>query len=216
MSDNTEIVEYGENHISMLMLAVKRLYEGLSAVKISLDTLNETIYNLKETIASLEKDFEKLAKQITEERKLIAANLEKFASAIEERTKTLNRDLKLTLDVFIEDFRQEVKKAAEVQQSLSIEIAELKTVINELKTINMDSWSRVESDIETLRSKHKETELLLKELSSDILGLNSDVNTRIKELELLLEDVSTRLSYIETQISQHKNREKAREEKKPS
>lgn len=216
MSDNTEIVEYGENHISMLMLAVKRLYEGLSAVKISLDTLNETIYDLKETITALEKDFEIITKQVAEERKLIVANLEKFASAIEERAKTLNRDLKLTLDVFIEDFRQEVKKAAEVQQSLSIEIAELKTVINELKTINMDSWSRVESDIETLRSKHKETELLLKELSSDILCLNSDVNTRIKELELLLEDVSTRLSYIETQISQHKNREKAREEKRPS
>ncbi|MCD6208911.1 MAG: hypothetical protein J7J67_01825, partial [Thermoproteales archaeon] len=123
--------------------------------------------------------------------------------------------LKLTLDVFIEDFRQEVKKAAEVQQSLSVEIAELKTVINELKTINMDSWSRVESDIETLRSKHKETELLLKELSSDILALNSDVNMRIKELELLLEDLSARLSYIETQISQRKKREKVEEEKKP-
>ncbi|OYT54158.1 MAG: hypothetical protein B6U76_07765 [Desulfurococcales archaeon ex4484_217_2] len=215
MNDNTEIVEYGENHISMLMLAVKRLYEGLSAVKISLDTLNETIYNLKETITAIEKDFEKITKQVTEERKLIVANLEKFASVIEEHTKTLNKDLKLTLDVFIEDFRQEVKKAAEVQQSLSVEIAELKTVINELKTINMDSWSRVESDIETLRSKHKETELLLKELSSDILALNSDVNMRIKELELLLEDLSARLSYIETQISQRKKREKVEEEKKP-
>ncbi len=215
MNDNTEIVEYGENHISMLMLAVKRLYEGLSAVKISLDTLNETIYNLKETITAIEKDFEKITKQVTEERKLIVANLEKFASAIEEHTKTLNKDLKLTLDVFIEDFRQEVKKAAEVQQSLSVEIAELKTVINELKTINMDSWSRVESDIETLRSKHKETELLLKELSSDILALNSDVNMRIKELELLLEDLSARLSYIETQISQRKKREKVEEKKKP-
>jgi len=199
----------------MLMLAVKRLYEGLSAVKISLDTLNETIYNLKETITAIEKDFEKITKQVTEERKLIVANLEKFASVIEEHTKTLNKDLKLTLDVFIEDFRQEVKKAAEVQQSLSVEIAELKTVINELKTINMDSWSRVESDIETLRSKHKETELLLKELSSDILALNSDVNMRIKELELLLEDLSARLSYIETQISQRKKREKVEEEKKP-
>jgi len=197
------------------MLAVKRLYEGLSAVKISLDTLNETIYNLKETITAIEKDFEKITKQVTEERKLIVANLEKFASVIEEHTKTLNKDLKLTLDVFIEDFRQEVKKAAEVQQSLSVEIAELKTVINELKTINMDSWSRVESDIETLRSKHKETELLLKELSSDILALNSDVNMRIKELELLLEDLSARLSYIETQISQRKKREKVEEEKKP-
>jgi len=199
----------------MLMLAVKRLYEGLSAIKISLDTLNETIYNLKETITAIEKDFEKITKQVAEERKLIVANLEKFASAIEEHAKTLNRDLKLTLDVFIEDFRQEVKKAAEVQQSLSVEIAELKTVINELKTINMDSWSRVESDIETLRSKHRETELLLKELSSDILGLNSDVNMRIKELELLLEDLSARLSYIETQISQRKKREKVEEEKKP-
>ena len=208
MNDNTEIVEYGENHISMLMLAVKRLYEGLSAVKISLDTLNETIYNLKETITAIEKDFEKITKQVTEERKLIVANLEKFASVIEEHTKTLNRDLKLTLDVFIEDFRQEVKKAAEVQQSLSVEIAELKTVINELKTINMDSWSRIESDIETLRSEHKETELLLKELSSDLLGFNSDIKTRIKELELLIEDLSARLSHVENQIIRSKKTEK--------
>ncbi len=194
----------------MLMLAVKRLYEGLSAVKISLDTLNESIYNLKETIADIEKDFEKMANQVTEERKLIVTNLEKFASTIEEHTKTLNRDLKLTLDIFIEDFRKEIKKAAEVQQSLSVEIAELKASINELKTINMDSWSRVKSDIETLRSTHKETGLLFKELSSDIMGLNSDVNTRIKELELLLEDVSARLSYIEAQITQLKKGEKGR------
>ncbi len=194
---SVEIVEYGDEKVNMVLLAVKRLYDGVMALKIAVDTLNENVYATRDLLKEMREILSKTTAQLKEERELMKREISNAINELRDVRDRIEHDVKLTIDLFLERLNSEMKRLEEAYKDLPSEISAIKSKINETLSVSVDSWNEVKSEVTLLRSETEDLQLSLRELALQLRELNENVCSRLRELELLVADMSTRLAKLE-------------------
>lgn len=197
-----EIIEYGEDKVNMLMLAVKRLYEGLAALKLSIDTLNENIFAVRELLDKIERDVSEAVKSLHEERDLLRKEMKEHMAELEGLRDRVEQQVKLVADVFLEKIDTELSKAAEAFKSIPVEVAEIRSRIKEYGSLSVDAWHDVKSEVLLLRGCFEELQMSIRELAMQVKESGETTNARIRELELLVADLASRVARLEETLKE--------------
>ncbi|RLE65108.1 MAG: hypothetical protein DRJ38_04360 [Thermoprotei archaeon] len=199
-----EIYEYGSGFeaLSVLREAIKNLYGGISALKISVEMLNDRIGELENAMDKLEELAEKNAEIIDKEREAMEELTNKIKSEAELFLKNFSKESHLILDSFVLNFKKEVENAVNIQKQLIEDISSFRAEVKNVLGAMLDTVNVLKGDMAMLISKFDETRILLAETSSRISALEENTSARLKELELLVTDLSLKISNIEKRISQ--------------
>ncbi len=199
-----EIYEYGSGleALSVLREAIKNLYGGISALKISVEMLNDRIGELEEAMDKLEELAEKNAEIIDKERETMEELTSKIKNEIEVFLKNFSKESHLILDSFVLNFKREVENAINIQKQLIEDITSFRAEVKNAMGVMLDTASLLKRDMAMLVSKFDEAKILLAETSSRLSALEENTSARLKELELLITDLSLRISSIEKKLSQ--------------
>jgi len=201
-----EIYEYGSEleALGILREAIKNLYGGISALKISVEMLNDRIGELEDAMDKLEELAEKNAEIMEKEKEMMENLTTKITDEVNTFLKNFSKESHLILDSFVLNFKREVENAVEVQKQVVEDLASFRAEVKNVLGVMLDTVNVLKGDMAMLISKFNETKILVTDLSSRVSALEEDVNARFKELELLITDLSLKIADVEKKVSQLK------------
>ncbi|RLE77004.1 MAG: hypothetical protein DRJ44_03025 [Thermoprotei archaeon] len=202
--EEPEIYEYGSGleALNVLREAIKNLYGGISALKISVEMLNDRIGELEDTMDKLEELAEKNVEIIDKERETMEELTSKIREEVEVFLKNFSKESHLILDSFILNFKREIENAVNIQKQLIEDMTSFRAEVKNAMGVMLDTAGILKRDMAMLISKFDEIKVLLAETSSRLYALEENTSARLKELELLVTDLSLRISGIEKKLSQ--------------
>ena len=198
-----EIYEYGDGleAVNVLREAIKNLYGGVSALKISMDVLNDRIGELEETISKLAELSEKNVELAEKERE----NIEKLSVELKENLNTflkdLDRETHLIIDSFIINFRRELENAIRIQKQIIEDVASFRADVKNSLNVMLDSINALEANMSSLTANFKEIKLLTTDLATRMTVLEENTSAQVKELKLLVTDLSLKIASLEKNFS---------------
>uniref|UniRef100_A0A7J3X8Q9 Uncharacterized protein n=1 Tax=Thermofilum pendens TaxID=2269 RepID=A0A7J3X8Q9_THEPE len=200
--EGIEIVEIGEGDIAVLLAALKRLNNGIYALKVTVDFLSSRIGALQENMSNLEKalrehitQFQEETSRFSSESKDVLDNLRTYAEAVP-------KEVRLSLDLFLEKLSRDLEDARSLVSSVEGDILSLRAQIKEVQIVVADTMTSVKADVSSLRAKFSEMEAVLAELAQKVTRLEETMLAVTKQLEFAIRDLSTQVSALRRKISQ--------------
>jgi len=194
--DEMEIVEYGGSELEVLIAAIRKLLKGVSALKVSLDVLNDRVLELKEATESLRRTVDEGLRALSDAEKSLEGSVE-----------AMNAEVRAALDAFLSRFREDVdalvRRLAEVDDSLTLTRTELK----DLMMSAMEGYREARGELLSLKSSVESMTLAASGLESAVRKLEEGVLAKMHELELMVEDLAARVSALERRLRDDQGRD---------
>ncbi len=194
--DEMEIVEYGGSELEVLIAAIRKLLKGVSALKVSLDVLNDRVLELKEATESLRRTVDEGLRALSDAEKSLEGSVE-----------AMNAEVRAALDAFLSRFREDVdalvRRLAEVDDSLTLTRTELK----DLMMSAMEGYREARGELLSLKSSVESMTLAASGLESAVRKLEEGVLAKMHELELMVEDLAARVSALECRLRDDQGRD---------
>jgi len=204
--DDIEVIDVTENDVAVLMMAIKKLHDGIYALKVSTDFLNNRVEDLKTSITELNQALEKNEVLFSEEKQHIKDTLDRLEKSLDKFSKSISQDIKITLDIFLERFGGDIKNFTHTIATFSEDLAAIKTEIKNFTVTSIEYLNESKYEVSSIRSDIKNLALLVSELSAKITSLEQTFLTRMKDLELELQELSLKILKIEkNQLSNTKD-----------
>lgn len=194
--DEVEIVEIGEGDIALLLAALKRLNNGIYALKVTLDFLSSRVGTLQDGISNLERALKEHLASFREESRKSMEEERAFFESFRNEVGGLPKEVRLSLDLFLEKLSGELDETANLLRVLEGDIVSLRSQMKEVQLVVTDALAGVRGDVEGLSAKVSEMEALLAELAQRVARLEEITLTSIKELRLALQDVSLQVTAL--------------------
>lgn len=109
ISDDIEVVEIGEGDIAVLLAALKRLNNGVYALKVTLDFLTSRIATLPDRVKEMEEALKTHEEFFNQESKKVTESLQKHEENIKKENQELLSNLRLQLDLFVEKLSNQLQ-----------------------------------------------------------------------------------------------------------
>jgi len=199
--EGIEIVEIGEGDIAVLLAALKRLNNGIYALKVTVDFLSSRIGALQENIFNLEKALRDHISRFQEETGKFSEESKEVLNSLRTYAETVPKEVRLSLDLFLEKLSRDLEEARSLVNTVESDILSLRAQVKEIQIVVTDTMSSVKADVSSLRAKFSEMEAVLSELAQKVARLEETVLATTKQLELAIRDLSTQVSAIRTKVS---------------
>ncbi len=199
-ADEIEMVEIGPGDIGVLIEALRKLNNGIDALKLTVSYLNERVAELQKAIGGLEKALQSHLDSMHEEREHFEKEVESLLGELDERNARFAKDIKLSLDLFLERMSRRLDKLQESIEELNGDVAALRAQMREYELLATDAANTVKAETSSVRSKVSEMEALIAELSSRIDRLEGDIIAANRENQAVFGEILTRLSAIEKML----------------
>jgi len=195
--DEIEMVEVGPTDIDVLIEALRKLNNGIDALKITVSYLNEHVAGLQKTIDGLEKALQEHIGSMQEERRQLEDEIEALIKRLDERNAKFAKEIKLSMDLFLDNMSRRLEKLQDKLGELDSDIASIRAQMRELELVSTDAANVVKAETSSVRSKVSELEALVAELSTRLDKLESDILASNRENEARFGEILTRLAAIE-------------------
>ncbi|MEM4562451.1 MAG: hypothetical protein QW650_05040 [Thermofilum sp.] len=209
--DEVEVIEIGEGDIALLLAALKRLNNGIYALKVTLDFLSSRVGTLQDSISNLEKALKEHLSSFQEETKKHMEEERTFFEKLRGEVGSLPKDMKLSLDLFLEKLSGELEKSTELAKTFEEDVALLRSQMKEVQLVVSDVLTGVRGDIGGLKAKTTELEALTTELAQRVMRLEETMLASIKELRLAIQDISLQISALREEYRRLKPEASGRE-----
>ncbi|QOJ79547.1 hypothetical protein IG193_03560 [Infirmifilum lucidum] len=200
--DEVEIVEVGEGDIAVLVAALRRLNNGVYALKVSLDFLNSRVGTLLDNIRELEKSLESHLEGFKSEREKFSSENRKALEELKSEAQKMTQEIKLSMDVFFEKLSREIERLYDSIHGVSADINTILSQMKEVELVMTDTTAAVKAEAGTLRTRYQDTEALISELSQRVSRLEETVLAAINELRISNQELSLRMSNIEKRLAE--------------
>ncbi len=200
--DEVEIVEVGEGDIAVLITALRRLNNGVYALKVSLDFLNSRVGTLLDNIKELEKSLEGHLEGFKSEREKFSSESKKALEELKSESQKMTQEIKLSMDVFLEKLSHEIERLYDSIHGVSADINTILSQMKEVELVMTDTTAAVKAEASTLRTKYQDTEALVSELSQKISRLEETILAAINELRISNQELSLRMLNIEKRLAE--------------
>ncbi|UNQ72851.1 hypothetical protein [Infirmifilum sp. NZ] len=200
--DEVEIVEVGEGDIAVLLAALRRLNNGVYALKVTVDFLNSRVGSLVDSIKELEKSLESHLEGFKIEGEKITSENRKVLEELKQESRSMTQEIKISMDVFLEKLSQEINK---LYDSIQIINGDVNTILSQMKEVELvmtDTTASVKAEVSTLRTKYQDTEVLLSELSQRVGRLEELLLAAVNELRISNQEISLRMLNVEKRLSE--------------
>jgi len=199
-ADEVEMVEIGPGEIDVLIEALRKLNNGIDALKLTVGYLNKRVAELQKAIVGLENALQSHLDTMHEEREHFEKEVETLLSELEERNTRFAKDIKLSLDLFLERMSRRLEKLHESIEELNGDVAALRAQMREYELLATDAANTVKAETSSVRSKVSEMEALIAELSARLDRLEGDIIAANKESQAMFGEILTRLNAIERML----------------
>uniref|UniRef100_A0A7C1P0X7 Uncharacterized protein n=1 Tax=Thermofilum pendens TaxID=2269 RepID=A0A7C1P0X7_THEPE len=200
--EGIEIVEIGEGDIAVLLAALKRLNNGIYALKVTVDFLSSRIGALQENMSNLEKALREHITQFQEETSRFSSESKDVLDDLRTYAEAVPKEVRLSLDLFLEKLSRDLEDARSLVSSVEGDILSLRAQIKEVQIVVADTMTSVKADVSSLRAKFSEMEAVLAELAQKVTRLEETMLAVTKQLEFAIRDLSTQVSALRRKISQ--------------
>ena len=200
--EGIEIVEIGEGDIAVLLAALKRLNNGIYALKVTVDFLSSRIGSLQENISSLEKALREHTTRMQEEMGKFSAESREIRDSMRGYAEALSKDVRLSLDLFLEKLSRDLEEARSLVNTVEGDILSLRAQVKEVQMVVADTMSSVKADVSSLRAKFSEMEAVLSELAQRVSRLEETMLATTRQLEFAIRDLSTQVTALRMKVSQ--------------
>jgi hypothetical protein len=199
--EGIEIVEIGEGDIAVLLAALKRLNNGIYALKVTVDFLSSRIGALQENIFNLEKALRDHIARVQEETGRLSAESKEVLNSMRSYAETLPKEVRLSLDIFLEKLSRDLEETRDLVGAVGGDILSLRSQVKEVQMVVTDTMSSVKADVGSLRAKLSEVEAVVSELAQRVLRLEETTLATYRQLELAIRDLSTQVTALRMRIS---------------
>jgi chromosome segregation ATPase len=200
--EGIEIVEIGEGDIAVLLAALKRLNNGIYALKVTVDFLSSRIGSLQENISNLEKALREHTTRMQEEMGKFSAESREILDSMRGYAEALPKDVRLSLDLFLEKLSRDLEEARSLVNTVEGDILSLRAQVKEVQMVVADTMSSVKADVSSLRAKFSEMEAVLSELAQRVSRLEETMLATTRQLEFAIRDLSTQVAALRMKVSQ--------------
>ena len=200
--EGIEIVEIGEGDIAVLLAALKRLNNGIYALKVTVDFLSSRIGALQENMSNLEMALREHITQFQEETSRFSSESKDLLDDLRTYAEAVPKEVRLSLDLFLEKLSRDLEDARSLVSSVEGDILSLRAQIKEVQIVVADTMTSVKADVSSLRAKFSEMEAVLAELAQKVTRLEETMLAVTKQLEFAIRDLSTQVSALRRKISQ--------------
>lgn len=194
--DEVEVIEIGEGDIALLLAALKRLNNGIYALKVTLDFLSSRVGTLQDSISNLEKALKEHLASFREESKRHMEEERAFFENFRGEVGSVSKDVRLSLDLFLEKLSGELERSIELAKTFEEDVALLRSQMKEVQLVVSDVLTGVRGDIGGLKAKTAELEALTTELAQRVMRLEETTLASLKELRLAIQDISLQISAL--------------------
>ncbi|ABL78203.1 hypothetical protein Tpen_0801 [Thermofilum pendens Hrk 5] len=210
--DEVEIVEVGEGDVALLLAALKRLNNGVYALKVTLDFLNTRVGTLQGQIKELEEALKSHLEAFQAENSRLAESVNRVSREFKEGTDTLTKNVQLSLDMFLEKLSGELTRLEDTLSTITQDVSAVMSKLKEVELVSTDAATAVKSDVNSLRGSMSNVELALNELSQRVTRLEESQLAALRQYSLELQEVSLKL----TQVNQLLQKLLEKESKEPT
>jgi len=200
--DEVEIVEVGEGDIAVLLAALRRLNNGVYALKVTVDFLNSRVGALLDNIKDLEKSLESHLEGFRSEREKFSSESKRTLDELRQESQNMTREIKLSMDVFLERLSQEMEKLCNSIQGVNADVNTILSQLKEVELVMTDTTTSIKAESSTLRAKYQDTEALLSDLAQRVSRLEETLLAALSELRISNQDLSLRMLNIEKRLSE--------------
>lgn len=194
--DEVEVVEIGEGDIALLLAALKRLNNGIYALKVTLDFLSSRVGTLQDSISNLEKALKEHLTSFREESRRRLEEERAFFDRVRGEVEGIPKEVRLSLDLFLERLSSELEENVKVVKTFEEDTASLRSQMKEVQLVVSDILTGVRGDVGGLRAKTAGLETLVVELAQKVASLEETTLASLKELRLAIQDISLQVSAL--------------------
>lgn len=198
--DEIEVVEIGEGDIALLLAALKRLNNGVYALKVTLDFLSSRVGTLQSSISSLEKALKEHLELFSREIAKHGEEERVFLEKLKAEVGGIPKEVRLSLDMFLEKLSSELEQYEELSKMLESDISALRSQVKETQLVVADFLTGVKGSVGELKAKTSEMEAVLAELSQRVSRLEETTLAGLRELRLALQDLSLQLASLREKL----------------
>ncbi len=188
-----EYVELEEELLPALTVGVRRLSDGVNALKVYLENISKHVSALREENSKLKQILEADRRTLEEERHKLFEQFEGTVKVFESLLDRLDRDVKAMLDLGLGGISSKLSSLTSkidlVDQDIQAYKLENKNRLNEL----IDQVAAVKEEIYGLKSKLEELSVLVYDLGIRVKCLEENIAVRVNDLGLLLTDLTLTL-----------------------
>lgn len=192
-NSEVEYVELEEELLPALTVGVRRLSDGVNALKVYLENISEHVSALREENSKLKQILEADRRTLEEERRKLLEQFEGTVKVLESLLDRLDRDVKTMLDLGLGGISSKLSsltsKVELIDQDIQAYKLESKNRLNEL----IDQVAAIKGEIYELKSKLEELSVLVYDLGIRVKCLEESVAVKVSDLGLLLTDLTLTL-----------------------
>lgn len=204
LSDEVEIVEVGEGDIAVLLAALRRLNNGVYALKVTVDFLNSRMGTLLDTVKELEKSLNFHLEGFKAEKEAFTNESRRTLEEYRKETRGLSQEMRLSMDLFFEKLSGEMEKLYDSIRAIDSNINTLLSQLKEVELVLTDTAAALKAETTSLRAKYSETESLVSELSQKTSRLEETILAAVSELRLALHELSLKVLELEKLLGEMK------------
>ncbi|RLE99465.1 MAG: hypothetical protein DRJ57_02300 [Thermoprotei archaeon] len=190
MGNEVEFIELEEELLPALAVGVRRLSDGVHALKLTLETLSEQVKVLREESVKLAHLLEANKELLDEERKKLAKHVEDLNEMFEDFMSRLDKSVKAALDLGLEGVDRKLRELNDRVAEASQEVQASRLESRERTAIVMGEISDLRGEVYELKSRISDLSKLVYELDMRIRRLEENLTAGIKEVKLLIGELS--------------------------
>lgn len=198
-SSEIEYVELEEELLPALTVGVRRLSDGVNALKVYLENISEHVSALREESSKLKQILEADRRTLEEERRRLIEQSEVIVKTFENLLDRLDRDVKAMLDLGLGGIASKLSsltsKVDLIDQDIQAFKLENKNRVNDL----INQAAVMKEEIYGLKSKLEEFSILIYDLEMRIKYLEESMATKVNDLGVLLTDLALTLKNSDEQ-----------------
>lgn len=190
MGNEVEFIELEEELLPALAVGVRRLSDGVHALKLTLETLSEQVKVLREESVKLAHLLEANKELLDEERKKLAKHVEELNEMFEDFMSRLDKSVKAALDLGLEGVDRKLRELNDRVAEASQEVQASRLESRERTAVVMGEISDLRGEVYELKSRVSDLSKLVYELDMRIRRLEENLVAGIKEVKLLIGELS--------------------------
>ncbi|RLF05911.1 MAG: hypothetical protein DRK00_03160 [Thermoprotei archaeon] len=190
MGNEVEFIELEEELLPALAVGVRRLSDGVHALKLTLETLSEQVRVLKEESVKLTHLLEANKELLDEERRKLAKHIEELNRMFEDFMGRLDKSVKAILDLGLEGVDRKLRELSDRIAEASQEVQASRLENRERTAVVMGEISDLRGEVYELKSRIADLSKLVYELDMRVRRLEESLATGIREVKLLISELS--------------------------